>query len=63
MGKSDRNASNRCNISIYDDPVNRDWGSAAAAVAGCVGGVELVRVHEIRGTVEILKVADAIWNC
>jgi dihydropteroate synthase len=42
-------------------PDRRLGGSIAAALAGAVGGVAAVRVHDVRETVQALKVWRAIW--
>ena len=34
----------------------------AAAVAAVAGGADVVRVHDVRGTVDAVRVADAVWR-
>jgi len=41
---------------------DRDVASAAAAVAAVAGGAYVVRVHDVRGTVDAVRVADAVWR-
>jgi 2-amino-4-hydroxy-6-hydroxymethyldihydropteridine diphosphokinase/dihydropteroate synthase len=41
---------------------DRDVASAAAAVAAVAGGADVVRVHDVRGTVDAVRVADAVWR-
>jgi dihydropteroate synthase len=46
---------------VLDLPVQRRLLGTAAAVAACVlGGAHLVRVHDVREMVEVVRVADAI---
>lgn len=43
-------------------PRDRDVASAAAAVAAVAGGADVVRVHDVRATVDAVRVADAVWR-
>ncbi len=43
-------------------PRERDAASAAAAVAAVAGGADVVRVHDVRTTVDAVRVADAVWR-
>jgi len=46
---------------VLDLPANRRLMGTAAAVAACVlGGAHVVRVHDVREMVEVVRVADAI---
>jgi dihydropteroate synthase len=46
---------------VLDLPVDRRLMGTAAAVAACVlGGAHVVRVHDVREMVEVVRVADAI---
>jgi dihydropteroate synthase len=46
---------------VLDLPVERRLMGTAAAVAACVlGGAHVVRVHDVREMVEVVRVADAI---
>lgn len=40
----------------------RVWGTAATVAAAVQGGADVVRVHDVREMVEVVKVADAIWR-
>jgi dihydropteroate synthase len=42
------------------EPGQRLHGSVAAAVAAAMSGASVVRVHDVRATVEALRVADAV---
>lgn len=44
-------------------PSERLFGSLGAAVAAAMRGASVVRVHDVKATVEALKVADAIAAC
>jgi dihydropteroate synthase len=41
-------------------PEARDWGTAAATTAAVLAGAHIVRVHDIAGTRDVVRVADAI---
>ena len=43
-------------------PRERDVASAAAAAAAVAGGADVVRVHDVRMTVDAVRVADAVWR-
>lgn len=43
-------------------PSRRDFGLAGAAVCAVQGGADVVRVHEVRGTVQAVVVADRVWR-
>ena len=43
-----------------DEPLDRLGGSLALALAGARAGCRMVRVHDVRETVQALKVTDAI---
>jgi dihydropteroate synthase len=45
-----------------DDPAGRLSASIAAAVLAVANGAKIVRVHDVRETVQALKVAEAITN-
>lgn len=49
-------------ITGVKDPKERGWGTAAAVAAAVHLGAEVVRVHDVREMVEVVKVADAIWR-
>jgi 2-amino-4-hydroxy-6-hydroxymethyldihydropteridine diphosphokinase/dihydropteroate synthase len=40
----------------------RVWGTAGTVAAAVQGGADVVRVHDVREMVEVVKVADAIWR-
>ncbi|KAI9742927.1 MAG: trifunctional dihydropteroate synthetase [Claussenomyces sp. TS43310] len=44
------------------DPRQRVWGTAAAVAAAVQGGADIVRVHDVRPMVQVVKMADAIWR-
>eukprot|EP00743_Colponemidia_sp_Colp-15_P005789 GILK01006223.1.p1 GENE.GILK01006223.1~~GILK01006223.1.p1 ORF type:complete len:450 (-),score=46.15 GILK01006223.1:90-1439(-) len=45
-----------------DDPLKRQWGTAAA-VASCVAGkADIVRVHDVAEMSQVVRVADAIFR-
>ena len=43
-----------------DDPTDRLEGSLAAAVLAAARGADVIRAHDVRATVRVLRVADAI---
>jgi 2-amino-4-hydroxy-6-hydroxymethyldihydropteridine diphosphokinase/dihydropteroate synthase len=40
----------------------RQWGTAAAVAASVQGGADIVRVHDVKEMVPVVKVSDAIWR-
>jgi dihydropteroate synthase len=42
------------------DPPDRLWGSAAAVTASVLAGAHIVRVHDVKEMVQVVKVADKI---
>ena len=42
------------------DPLDREWGSAAAVAAAVLFGAHIVRVHAVREMVDVVRVADRI---
>ncbi|MBF2097355.1 MAG: dihydropteroate synthase [Gloeomargaritaceae cyanobacterium C42_A2020_066] len=44
------------------DPQQRDWGTAAACCAAVAAGADLVRVHQVAGIRDAIRVADALWR-
>jgi len=47
---------------LNKEPQERLLGTAASVVAAIFRGVHAVRVHDVREMVEVVKVADAIYN-
>jgi len=47
-------------LSAGEPPKGREPGSLAAALAGVAQGVQVIRVHDVAGTVQALKVATAV---
>lgn len=43
-------------------PDGRVWGTAAAVTASVLAGAHIVRVHDVREMVQVVRVADAIRN-
>jgi len=43
-------------------PGGRIWGSAAAVAASVLAGAHIVRVHDVREMVDVVRVADAIMS-
>jgi dihydropteroate synthase len=41
-------------------PSDRDWGTAAAVAASILGGAHIVRVHDVKAMVDVVRVADCI---
>jgi dihydropteroate synthase len=41
-------------------PAERDWGTAAAVAASVLLGAHIVRIHDVRGMVDVVRVADRI---
>jgi dihydropteroate synthase len=39
---------------------DRQWGTAAAVTAAVLFGAHIVRVHDVRATVDVVRVADAL---
>jgi len=44
------------------NPRDRVYATAAACAAGVSGGVDIVRVHDTREMVDVVRTADAIWR-
>jgi dihydropteroate synthase len=40
----------------------RGWGTAASVAASILGGAHIVRVHDVREMVQVVRVADAVLN-
>jgi dihydropteroate synthase len=55
-------ASNKAFIGhiLQKDPHERDTGSMAAVAAGVLNGAHIVRVHNVKKTIETVKMIDAI---
>ncbi|MEG3437653.1 dihydropteroate synthase [Pannus brasiliensis CCIBt3594] len=49
-------------ITGKEDPKERVWGTAAANCAAIESGADILRVHDVAVTVDVCKVADAIWR-
>jgi tRNA nucleotidyltransferase (CCA-adding enzyme) len=47
-------------IPLDDLPSERIWGTAAAVTASVLAGAHIVRVHDVREMVDVVRVADAI---
>ncbi|CAI2175476.1 17556_t:CDS:1 [Funneliformis geosporum] len=43
-------------------PKNRCWGTAAACTAAVLAGVDILRVHDVKEMLDVIKVADSIWR-
>jgi dihydropteroate synthase len=43
-------------------PEERMWGTAATVTASILGGVHIVRVHDVVEMVQVARVADGILN-
>lgn len=43
-------------------PADRVWGTAAAVTASVLGGAHIVRVHDVKAMVQVVRTADAILN-
>ncbi|CAG8451784.1 9352_t:CDS:2 [Acaulospora colombiana] len=41
---------------------NRGWGTAAACSAAIAGGVDILRVHDVKEMVDVARVSDRIWR-
>ncbi|CAG8528057.1 12958_t:CDS:2 [Ambispora leptoticha] len=41
---------------------NRVWGTAAACTASIAGGADILRVHDVKQMLDVVKVADKIWR-
>ncbi len=46
----------------YDDPSDRLYGSIAASVLAVARGANIVRVHDVRETVDAIRITDAVLN-
>ncbi|KAF8510154.1 Dihydropteroate synthase-like protein [Gautieria morchelliformis] len=44
------------------DPQDRNWATAAAVTAAVQQGADVMRVHKVRDTRDVLRVADAVWR-
>jgi 2-amino-4-hydroxy-6-hydroxymethyldihydropteridine diphosphokinase/dihydropteroate synthase len=40
----------------------RQWGTAATVAASIQGGADIVRVHDVKEMVPVMKMSDAIWR-
>lgn len=49
-------------ITGVSEPRERVWGTAATVVAAVQGGADIVRVHDVKEMVQVVKMADAIWR-
>ena len=45
---------------IGKPPRERDWGSAAAVALAVANGAQIVRVHQVEGMTDVIRVAEAI---
>jgi dihydropteroate synthase len=43
-------------------PIERDWGTAGAVAAAVLGGAHIVRVHNVKAMVDVVRTIDAIVN-
>lgn len=41
---------------------DRQWGTAATVVAAVQGGADIVRVHDVKEMVQVVRMSDAIWR-
>ena len=44
------------------DPQQSVWGTAAACSACIAGGANILRVHDVKPMLDVIRVADAIWK-
>lgn len=49
-------------ITGVSNPRERGWGTAATVVAAIQGGADVVRVHDVKEMVQVVKMSDAIWR-
>ncbi|KAF2725875.1 Dihydropteroate synthase [Polychaeton citri CBS 116435] len=49
-------------ITGVKDASKRAWGTAATTTAAIQGGADIVRIHDVREMVEVVKVSDAIYR-
>jgi dihydropteroate synthase len=42
------------------EPTARDWATAAAVTAAVFGGAHIVRVHDVRAMIDVVRVADQL---
>ena len=49
-------------ITGVEEARERKWGTAAAVAAAVQGGADIVRVHDVSGMGQVVKMADAIWR-
>lgn len=49
---------------VIDQPIpqNRNWGTAAACTAAISADVDILRVHDVKEMLDVVKVADSIWR-
>ena len=45
-----------------DDPKKRGWGTAATVTAAVMGGADIVRVHDVKEMVDVVKMADSMYR-
>ena len=43
-------------------PAERDWGTAGAVALAIAGGANIVRIHQVAGLADVVRVAEAIVN-
>lgn len=43
-------------------PRDRAWGTAATVAAAVAGGADIVRVHDVKEMVQVVRVSDGIWR-
>jgi 2-amino-4-hydroxy-6-hydroxymethyldihydropteridine diphosphokinase/dihydropteroate synthase len=49
-------------ITGRQNPQDRDWATAATTVAAVHGGADIVRVHNVTDTRDVVEVSKAIWR-
>ncbi|GET02501.1 dihydropteroate synthase [Rhizophagus clarus] len=49
---------------VTDQPIpqNRNWGTAAACTAAISAGADILRVHDVKEMLDVIKVSDSIWR-
>ncbi|EUC43108.1 hypothetical protein COCMIDRAFT_38902 [Bipolaris oryzae ATCC 44560] len=60
VGTSRKNFIGR--ITGVENARQRVWGTAVAVSAAIQGGVEIVRVHDVKEMAQVAKMADALWR-
>ncbi|CAG8584868.1 11842_t:CDS:2 [Acaulospora morrowiae] len=50
------------NATGQPDAKKRGWGTAAACSAAIAGGVDVLRVHDVKEIIDVAKVSDCIWR-